>query len=419
MAEFTLWEFVALGRQKRKLWPMTSTHQTGGLWIVLSALLLWPLAGLRAAEANVPAGMRLKLPVNYQVQQRTTRTESQVTVAGALLSVCKEAGTLEARLVGAGAKADWRTLATLQLGATNFHAEMKAPAGGWYRLEVRLQHGGTLVAEGVVEHVGVGEVFVVAGQSNSANHGEERQQSKTGLVATFHNGQWQLARDPQPGASGSGGSFMPPFGDAIAERFRVPVGLIAVGVGATSVREWLPHGARFPNPPTLTGHVTQLASGEWESKGTLFESFVTRMKSAGPQGFRAVLWHQGESDANQRDASRTLPGALYRQYLEQLIRDSRREIGWEAHWFVAQASYHTPDDTGSPDLRAAQQSLWQAGLALEGPDTDALIGDYRDNGGKGVHFSGQGLREHGARWATKVSPWLEQQLVLGPRRLSN
>ena len=300
---------------------MTSTHQTGGLWIVLSAVLLWPLAGLRAAETNAPAGLRLNLPVNYQVQQRATRTEGRVTVAGALLSVCNEAGTLEARLVGASSKADWHTLATLQPGATNFHADMKASAGGWYRLEVRLQQAGTLVAEGVVEHVGVGEVFVVAGQSNSANHGEERQQSKTGLVATFHDGQWQLARDPQPGASGSGGSFMPPFGDAIAECFHVPVGFIAVGVGATSVREWLPRGARFTNPPTLTGHVTQLASGEWESKGTLFESFVTRMKSAGPQGFRAVLWHQGESDANQRDANCTLPGALYRQYLEQLIRD--------------------------------------------------------------------------------------------------
>jgi hypothetical protein len=71
-------------------------------------------------------------------------------------------------------------------------------------------------------------------------------------------------------------------------------------------------------------------------------------------------------------------------------------------------SYHTPDDTGSPEIRAAQQALWKSGVALEGPDSDAMVGDLREHGGKGVHFSGKGLREHGARWAAIVSRWLEQ-----------
>ena len=63
-----------------------------------------------------------------------------------------------------------------------------------------------------------------------------------------------------------------------------------------------------------------------------------------------------------------------------------------------------------PDIRAAQKSLWDAGIALEGPDTDALKGELREQNGQGVHFSGKGLREHAARWAEKVSPWLEAQL---------
>jgi hypothetical protein len=53
----------------------------------------------------------------------------------------------------------------------------------------------------------------------------------------------------------------------------------------------------------------------------------------------------------------------------------------------------------------AQKSLWTDGIALEGPDSDALKGDLRD----GVHFSGKGLREHGKCWADKVAPWLEKQ----------
>lgn len=288
------------------------------------------------------------------------------------------------------------------------------PAGGWYTLGVRATVKGKPVGEARVERVGVGEVFVVAGQSNSANHGAEKQTTKTKKVSTFDGTNWQFANDPQPGASGASGSFLPPFGDAVAEKFGVPVGLAACGVGATSVREWLPKGATFPNPPTIETHVKKVGDA-WESKGDIYAAFRDRVKQLGPNGFRAVLWHQGESDANQADATRTLPGKLYREYLEKLIRDSRKDVGWDAPWFVARASYHGPDDEGSADLRDAQAALWKGGIALEGPDTDALKGEWRDGGGKGVHFSGPGLREHAARWVEKVSPWLEKQPGVKPR----
>lgn len=101
----------------------------------------------------------------------------------------------------------------------------------------------------------------------------------------------------------------------------------------------------------------RIADGQWSSDGAAYDNFVDRMKSAGQRGFRAVLWHQGESDANQKDSTRTLPGCLYREYLEKLIRESRRDIGWDAPWFVAQVSYHVPGDEGSDDIRDAQASL--------------------------------------------------------------
>jgi Tol biopolymer transport system component len=154
------------------------------------------------------------------------------------------------------------------------------------------------------------------------------------------------------------------------------------------------------------------AGDVWESNGDIYDTFRDRMKALGPNGFRAVLWHQGESDANQKDATRTLPAKLYREYLDKLIRDSRKDLGWEVPWFVARASYHGPDDAGSADIREAQASLWKDKLALEGPDTDALKGEWRDGDGKGVHFSGPGLREHAAKWAEKVAPWLETQAAV-------
>lgn len=355
------------------------------------------------------AGFSLNSPVNFQVVQRKTKGSGTISVTGKVPDHIVKSVVIEARISADGKHGEWRTLAP-NFHESAFRAPLEAPAGGWYRLEVRVSSDANVLAEATVEHVGVGEVFVVAGQSNSANHGEEKQRTKSGKVATFDGKRWQLANDPQPGASGGGGSFMPLFGDAIAQRFEVPVGFVACGIGATSVREWLPKSATFPNPPTLVSRVRQLPSGEWESRGDAFEKFASRMKQMGLQGFRAVLWHQGESDANQKDAVRTLPGKLYREYLEKIIRESRREIGWDAPWFVAQVSYHTSADESSADIREAQASLWKDGIALEGPDSDAIKGDLRENGGKGVHFSGPGLREHATRWMEKVAPWLERQL---------
>ena len=351
------------------------------------------------------AAISISQPVDLQVVQRAADGRGRVTVAGALTEVAEDGNTVEVRVVDGGTAGEWQRPET-QFEGRSFRTALSLPAGGWYRLECRLVRDEQPVAESAVGRIGVGEVFVVAGQSNSANHGEGRNRPRSDRVVTCEGRTWRLAEDPQPGASGGGGSFMPALGDMLVEALDVPVGFVACGIGATSVREWLPKGERFPNPPTLEGNVRRLPDGSWESNGQPFAAFVARIKPLGPQGFRAVLWHQGESDANQADPTRTLAGPLYRASLETVIRESRREIGWDAHWFVAQASYHVPGDEASPDIREAQASICRDGIALAGPDSDALKGDLREAGGKGVHFSVKGLREHAARWAEKILPWL-------------
>lgn len=376
-------------------------------WLTILALMT------KVADAGFAAEIDLSTPSDYQIIQRDVSQQGIVPVTGILRDADPAVVYLEIRITQEGQPGAWKRPKTSWQGQM-FSTSLSLPAGGWYRAEIRFRNADAILAEAIVEHVGVGEVFVVAGQSNSANHGAERQTTKTGMAATFDGKRWQLCSDPQPGASGSGGSFLPPFGDAMAKRFRVPVGFVACGIGATSIREWLPKGAKFPQPPTLTGRVQQLPSGAWESKGEAFEMFVPRMRQLAPHGFRAVLWHQGESDANQTDPARTLPGNLYREFLAKLIHDSRREIGWTPPWFVAQVSYHVPGDEASADIRAAQAALWKDGVALAGPDSDALKSEWRESGGKGVHFSGAGLREHAARWVEKVAPWMDEQLSLPP-----
>ncbi|MEI8318138.1 MAG: sialate O-acetylesterase [Planctomycetia bacterium] len=376
-------------------------------WVVpLLALVAAPLLAHGAPPEPGGAALRIVAPPERAVVQRHDRAGGAIPVE--VRADVPEAGTIEAR-VALAIDAPWQPL--LRKGET-FTGLLAAPAGGWHRVEVRAVVEGAVTGRAAVERVGIGEVFVVAGQSNSANHGEERLAPATDrVVALDPEGVWRVAADPQPGASGDGGSFLPALGDRLEAELNVPIGLVACGIGATSVREWLPEGSRFPAPPTLTARVRSVAGGGFESDGAAFAMLVGRMKQLEPTGFRAVLWHQGESDANQQDRSRTLPGPLYEAMLERVIRATRVEVGHEHPWFVARATYHVPGDESSTDIRAAQAAVCRDGLALPGPDTDRLIGPLRDSGGRGVHFSGAGQRRHAEAWFTAVAPWLEARLT--------
>jgi serine/threonine protein kinase len=338
-------------------------------------------AAATAGTKPPAAEVALYAPLDYQVVQRKTRLQGTIPVRG---KAHVEFDKLEARLTGAalgGAPTgQWQALATTA-GKRTFDAALPAPAGGWYRLEVRALKGDKEVASSSVEHVGVGEVFLGAGQSNSTNCGQERIYPKSGMVSTFSGTDWRPADDPQPGVHDGtqGGSYWPAFGDAMYEKYKVPIGVASTGHSGTSVNAW-------------------------EPGGELFQWTTTRMIELGNDGFRAMLWHQGESDVN-------MPPDEYDKKMTELIQASRKTAGWDVPWFVAQVSYHNPKETSFPAIRQAQKKLWDSGAALEGPDTDTLTGANRDQNGQGIHFSPGGLAAHAKLWANKVGVWLDKILA--------
>lgn len=318
-------------------------------------------------------------PSDYQVFQRQSRTWGEVSFSGRAPVDCKEVSIrffgkpMEGRL-----NSTWRKVPVDPVAHT-FNAEIGLPAGGWYQAEVWAGND-----HATIDHVGIGEVFVGAGQSNSTNSGGEGGlKTETKMVSTFGGDSWRLADDPQPGVhdKSGGGSFWPAFGDAMFQKYRVPIGLAVTGHGGTSVNQW-------------------------QKDGELFNWTLGRIRQLGKNGFRALLWHQGESDTGMTTEE-------YEGKLQQIILDSQRAAGWAFPWIVAQVSYHNPKEPLFRSTRNAQRALWNGGVALEGPDTDMLGGSNRDGGGNGIHFSPAGLKAHGRLWADKVSAWLDQVIAAG------
>lgn len=353
----------------------------------------------RAALAAVKPSMgdlRVAMPRELEVFQRTRPEAGPVRLAGRVLVAAEKVRYRATGKDRTGRPLDgaWREVAVGSDGA--YSDTVSLPAGGWYALELEATKGGLTVASQRVARFGVGEVFVGAGQSNSTSCGglgskdplDGRIQPSSGMVATFDGRAWRIADDPQPGAhdNHTGGSFWPAFGDAMHARFGVPIGVAVTGHGGTSINAWKTDGELFRWTLSRLGHLEADRQGGKRSH----------------PGFRALLWHQGESDA------KTMDGRTYAAGLGKIIKDMRARAGWEFPWFVAHATYH-PGQPPYEGVRAGQKRLWDTKVALQGPDTDAMTGDLRDLGGKGIHFSRKGLKVHGEAWAKMVGDWLEKE----------
>jgi lysophospholipase L1-like esterase len=253
---------------------------------------------------------------------------------------------------------------------------LPVPARGWFRLEVRIDRAdGSPPLTATVEPVGVGEVFLIAGQSYATNTNDERltvadpQQRVVALDSA--TGGWRVANDPQPAPDGSdGGSIWPAVGDELAQRLGVPIGFANVAWGGTS-------------------------SSQWQPGSELHERLVATGKNLGR--FRAVLWQQGESDVINHTSTDDYVAAM-----ERIRGAAVRAWGFEPAWLCAKSTHHPTvydDPEGEGRIRAAVDRLvTMPGFGL-GPDTDALQGDSRGDMNSRRHFSAIGQKRAAAVWA--------------------
>ena len=250
------------------------------------------------------------------------------------------------------------------------------PARGWFRLEVRIDRAdGAPPLTASVEPVGVGEVFVIAGQSYATNTNDEKlnvvDPQQRVSARDWASGGWRVANDPQPAPDGSdGGSIWPAVGDELAKRLGVPVGFANVAWGGTS-------------------------SSQWQPGTELHDRLVATGKSLGR--FRAVLWQQGESDVINHTSTDDYVAAM-----ERIRGAAVRAWGFEPAWLCAKSTHHPTvynDPEGEGRIRAAVDRLVTMPGFGPGPDTDSLQGDSRGDVNSRRHFSAVGQRRAAALWA--------------------
>ena len=162
-----------------------------------------------------------------------------------------------------------------------------------------------------VEPFGVGEVFLIAGQSYAGGYNDENLKvAEPGRrVAAFNwrDDQWQVCDDPVPHV-GPKGTIWPALGDLLVPLLQTPVGFVNAAVGGTSTRQWA-------------------------VDGPLFKDMVTAGKKTGK--FRAVLWQQGESDVIEKT-----PTDVYVERMIAIRTEAMKQWGREVPWLPAKSTLH-------------------------------------------------------------------------------
>jgi len=260
---------------------------------------------------------------DWQIFQQDRQGGSKIALAGRWgASGAEKATGIEFRLVHEDNGApparhlDWRP-AQMRPDGTWSGVLKDVPAGGLYRLEMHLRTKENPAVEwsarGDMRHfLGVGDLWVIAGQSNSAGYGRGpcHDPPELGVHVLNNAMRWALATQPLNESTdtahaanreraNSGHSPWLHWARLVKRRMNFPIGLIQCSLGGSALAPW---------NPTEPGD------------SPLFETMVQAVAAAGGK-VRGVLWYQGESDAIAKKAG------TYRKRFIAAVRAWRRALG--------------------------------------------------------------------------------------------
>jgi sialate O-acetylesterase len=383
-------------------------------------LLIFPI--LVAQELHITAGLQ-----EEQVLQRDFEGFGQVALKGTATGKKTNGKAIEARVVGAGGVVhgqDWRSVGQIQKQA--WSAQIAGiPTGGPYRLEVRVA-GTTAISS--VENILVGDLWILAGQSNMeglgdlvdveqpdpmvhsfdmADHWEVAQEPLHTLVGAADRVHWRrnaqgeyerltgdlLQQYVQERKKGAGLGL--PFAAIMAKRTGVPMGLVPCAHGGTSMEQWNP----------------ALRDQEGDS---LYGAMYRRFLAVGGK-VRGMLWYQGESDANAKAAPEFANNFKY--FVKTVRKDFRVP---ELPFYYVQIGRHI-SDSNVPEWNEIQEAQLQAEAQIPNSGMVVSVDLSLDDG---IHIGTADLKRLGRRLSDRVChdlfPRLADygELKPGPRPVS-
>ncbi|MGA0555907.1 putative Ig domain-containing protein [Larkinella sp. VNQ87] len=265
-----------------------------------------------------------------------------------------------------GSAQSWTTVPVSGAGTCQVTAQIDV-SGGMYKVRARDNAG----RETADVDVGVGEVFAIAGQSNAsgfANNGNPSYETGNATFVRFSNEKDQSnnlqgfeENDPGKCAGCSPATiqfqwYWGGVGNKLVQLLQVPVVFYQTAMSATSVVEWR-NSSQGRNTPFSNGQPRYINGFPYRN----LKNYLTG--KARQTGLRAILWHQGESDrrddpskANTAPENSTgfFPRAnryfdvrtntintseTYEAVLNELIGQSRSDLGAEVPWVISQASH--------------------------------------------------------------------------------
>lgn len=245
--------------------------------------------------ANIAGVTILSGPQDWQILQRDKAGFAAIEITGTWEAE-EDYFFIQARLVDENlnmpvtAYLDWQD-AELDPAAKRFNIRLeRVPTGGLYRVETRVKRPRAADSRALrgdcIHHLGVGDIYIVAGQSNASGTGKGRATDGPMLgVHQFANDeQWKLAAHPLEDATNTlhpititrifhGHSPWLAFGKSLYHKTGVPIGLIPAALGGSPV-------------------------SRWQKEGDLFANMADMLHKAGGKT-AGIVWYQGETEVMQ------------------------------------------------------------------------------------------------------------------------
>lgn len=392
-------------------------------------------------------------PVLRQVFQRDLNNQAIITITG---SYSQPVDTIQVKLspvkTGQGVLVDWTVIKSSPLGGL-FKGSVNVK-GGWYTMEVRGLLNGKIVGNvSTISRVGIGEVFVIAGQSNAGGSSlleanetassDDRVNCANFLSPrTYYEGlpffhadlsQFsiiefsQLKKTSAIGPTGLGPYYWGKVGDALAAKLNVPIMFFNTGWAGASVKVWR-ESAENPDAGVASDFQSENPKDpiRYYDKGTPYANLNTVLRYYGINlGVRAVLWMEGETQnllnlsALRNNKPLPVSEASYLDNLQRLIKKTRQDLGNnKLAWVVARTSYSgdldckvissplPPPPAPSPIIVSAQnKAISDKTLApvYPGPFTDNIQTSVLRERDQCVHFTGKGLDDVATAWVKALT----------------